>query len=148
MRWQPSVTVAAIIEREGKFLFVEEHDATGKRVINQPAGHWENGETLWAAARRETLEESGWDFTPTGLLNIYHWRHSPDTTYLRFAFVGQLGAHDPLRRLDEGIVGTLWLSLDELAAQRDRHRSPLVMRCVEDYINGKPLPLEVIKHII
>ncbi|MEK6750126.1 MAG: NUDIX hydrolase [Pseudomonadota bacterium] len=149
MRWQPSVTVAAVIERDGKFLCVEERRSQDDGLLlNQPAGHWENHETLIAAAQRETLEETAWEFTPTALLGIYHWQPSPDATFLRFAFAGHLGAHHPTRRLDEGIVRAVWLTRAALAAQADRHRSPLVMQCVLDYCAGIRIPLDHLRHIV
>ena len=144
--WKPAVTVAAVIERDGKFLLIEERDGSAL-VLNQPAGHWEEGETLQAACVRETAEESAYHFTPTMLVGIYRWRPPPSaTTYLRFAFAGRLGERDADRVLDEGIVRTVWLSLDEIKAARSRHRSPLVLRCVEDYLAGRRFALDVLTH--
>lgn len=146
--WKPSVTVAAIIERDGRFLMVEEHSAGGLR-INQPAGHLEPGESLIEAAVREALEESAHVFTPTALVGTYLSRNVSSSrgglsvTYLRFAFAGTVGkALD--RPLDEGIVRTLWMSRAELAACTERHRSPLVLRCVDDYLAGQRAPLELV----
>ncbi|MFJ3055803.1 NUDIX hydrolase [Herbaspirillum sp. NPDC087042] len=146
--WKPSVTVAAIIERQSRFLMVEEHSGDGIR-INQPAGHLEAGESLLDAVVREALEESAHVFTPTALVGTYLSRNVSSSrgglsvTYLRFAFAGSVGA--PLERaLDEGILRTLWMTRDELAACADRHRSPLVLRCVDDYLRGQRAPLELV----
>ena len=145
--WKPSVTVAAVIERDGRFLLVEEETTTGIR-LNQPAGHLDPGESLLAAAARETLEETAFGFTPTQLVGIYLWRSEPlagnGATYLRFAFCGELGAHHPDRALDDGILRALWLTPSEIAARADEHRSPLVHRCVEDYLRGARFPLELL----
>ena len=146
MVWKPNVTVAAILEQDGKFLLVEEHTERGI-LFNQPAGHWEPDETLAAGAAREVLEESAYEFEPTHLTGIYRW-HSPtaDVTYLRFAFTGRILAHHPERALDEGIIRAVWMSPDEIRASQERHRSPLILRCVEDYLAGKRYPLELITH--
>jgi 8-oxo-dGTP pyrophosphatase MutT (NUDIX family) len=144
--WKPSVTVAAVVERDGRFLLVEEHTESGLR-INQPAGHLDPGETLQHAVAREALEETAHPFTPTGLLGIYLWR-SPDpsrtTTYLRFAFTGELGEAIAGRTLDHGIVRTLWLSPQEVAQRSRQWRSPLVGRCIDDYLNGQRYPLDLL----
>lgn len=146
--WKPSVTVAAIIERDGRFLMIEEHAGDGLR-LNQPAGHLEQGESLMQAVIRETMEESAHDFTPTALVGMYMSRNvsssraTPEATYLRFAFAGVLGQRHE-RALDEGIVRTLWMSRDELAACPHLHRSPLVLQCVDDYINGQRAPLTLL----
>ncbi|MES2072381.1 MAG: NUDIX hydrolase [Pseudomonadota bacterium] len=145
--WKPSVTVAAIISRDNKFLMIEEETSEGVR-INQPAGHLDPDETLQQAVVRETLEETAHDFSPTELIGTYLSRYvSPTTglevTYLRFAFTGELGqAHD--RPLDDGILRTVWMSHDELLASQARHRSPLVMQCVNDYLLGKRAPLSLL----
>ncbi len=144
--WKPNVTVAAVIEREGKFLLVEEETADGLR-FNQPAGHLDEGESLEAAARRETLEESAWHFTPRFLVGVYQWpRPQRDITYLRFAFGGDISGFEPERKLDDGILRAVWLSLDEVKACRDRHRSPLILQCIEDYLAGRRYPLDLIRH--
>lgn len=144
--WRPHVTVAALIERDGRFLLVEEETSEGVR-LNQPAGHLDAGESLIAACVRETLEETAYAFTPTALVGIYQWpRPAGDLTYLRFAFAGEVGAHDPARRLDHGILRTVWLSLAELRASQAQHRSPLVLQCVEDYLAGQRFPLSLIRH--
>ena len=145
-QWKPNVTVAAIVERAGKFLLVEEETDEGLR-LNQPAGHLERGESLVAACARETLEETAWHFVPTALVGIYLWpRPQGDITYLRFAFCGELGAHEDLRVLDTGILRALWLTPAEIEAARERHRSPLVRQCLADYHAGRRFPLELIRH--
>ncbi len=146
MIWKPNATVAAVIEQDGKFLLVEEHTSQGL-LFNQPAGHLEAHESLLTAVVRETLEESAYDFEPQHLLGIYRWHSSSsDTTYLRFAFCGRLLAHHAARPLDEGIVRAVWMTPDEIRATQARHRSPLILRCVEDYLAGKRYPLELITH--
>jgi ADP-ribose pyrophosphatase YjhB (NUDIX family) len=146
MIWKPHVTVAAVIERENRFLLVEEHTAQGLR-FNQPAGHWESDETLTAGTIREALEESAYDFEPEYLIGIYRW-HAPesDVTYLRFAFGGSLADHHPERSLDSGIVRTVWLTINEMRANQALHRSPLVLRCCEDYLAGRRYPLDLLVH--
>jgi 8-oxo-dGTP pyrophosphatase MutT (NUDIX family) len=144
--WKPNLTVAAIVEREGKFLLVEEHTDAGLR-LNQPAGHVDAGESIITACARETLEETAWHFSPRHLTGIYQWpRPNSDITYLRFAFCGELGAHEPARTLDTGIVRALWLTPAELADCREKHRSPLVWQCLEDYLAGRRWPLDLIRH--
>lgn len=148
IRWKPSVTVAAIIERDGRYLLVEEHTPEGLR-LNNPAGHLDPGEGPVQACAREVLEETAYRFTPTALLGVYLSRFQrpatgEDITYLRLAFTGTLGEAEPGRALDEGIVRTLWLTLEEVRASRARHRSPLVLRCIEDHAAGRRLPLEAI----
>ena len=146
MIWKPNVTVAAVIEREGKFLLIEEETTLGVR-FNQPAGHLEPGESLLTAVSRETLEESAYFFIPQQLLGIYHWHATEsDTTYLRFAFTGTLSGHDETRTLDEGILRAMWLSAQEIRNIKQWHRSPLVLRCVEDYLAGIRYPLELLTH--
>jgi 8-oxo-dGTP pyrophosphatase MutT (NUDIX family) len=140
--WNPEVTVAAIVEREGRFLMVEERSA-GRLVLNQPAGHLEDRETLLEAVIRETREETAWRFTPAALLGTYLWRN-PDNerTFLRFAFCGSVDDHAPEQPLDTGIVRAVWLSHEQLLAQPGRLRSPLVLRCLDDYLRGVRQPLE------
>lgn len=147
MIWKPNTTVAAIIEQGGRFLMVEENTAEGIR-INQPAGHLEEGETILQGVSRETLEETAYDFIPTELLGIYHWqRPAKDITYLRFAFTGKLEAHHPQRSLDDGIIRAVWMSPDELRANQAIHRSPQVLKCIEDYLAGQRFPLTVLNHL-
>jgi 8-oxo-dGTP pyrophosphatase MutT (NUDIX family) len=144
--WKPHVTVAALVERDGRFLLVEEETAEGVR-FNQPAGHLEDGESLVAACIREVLEETAYEFTPTELVGIYQWpRPQGDLTYLRFAFAGKVGASDTARRLDNGILRAVWLTLAEIEACREKHRSPLVLQCVQDFLAGRRYPVELIKH--
>jgi ADP-ribose pyrophosphatase YjhB (NUDIX family) len=140
--------VAAVIERGGKFLLVEEEQA-GRVVYNQPAGHLEQHESLAEACRREVLEESAWHFQPRELVGIYRWSKSDPgsdagVTYIRFAFSGELGQHEPERKLDAGIVRAVWLDPDEIRVLRGRHRSPLVLRCVEDYLAGRRYALDLL----
>ena len=155
-RWKPNVTVAAVIERDGRFLLVEEHTAHGLK-LNTPAGHLDPGESPAEGCAREALEETAHHFTPTALVGIYMARFQrppdngaeprgseEDVTYLRFAFAGTLGAFEPGRTLDEGIVRTLWMTPDELRASVDRHRSPLLLECIEDYLAGQRHPLSLI----
>lgn len=144
MQWKPNVTVAAVIERDGKFLLVEEETERGLR-FNQPAGHLEAGESLLAAAQRELFEETAYRFRPIALVGVYRYRHGPrDTTYLRFAFTGEITGHEPAHPLDAGIARAIWLTRDEVRAGSARHRTPLVLRCVEDYLAGRRYPLELI----
>ena len=144
--WKPNVTVAALVERDGRFLLVEEETEDGLR-LNQPAGHLDEGESLVAACAREALEETAWGFRPTALVGIYQWqRPQRDVTYLRFAFSGELGAHDAGRALDAGIRRAIWMTPDEICASSDRHRSPLVWQCVSDYLAGRRFPLELMRH--
>ena len=148
IRWKPSATVAAVIERDGRYLLVEEHTPEGLR-LNNPAGHLDPGESPAQGVARETLEETAFAFTPTALVGIYLSRFQrpatgEDITYLRFAFCGELGAFDAQRTLDTGIVRTVWLTPDEIRASAERHRSPLVLRCMEDHLAGRRYPLELI----
>ena len=146
MIWKPNVTVAAVLEREGQFLLVEEETDEGIR-FNQPAGHLECRESLTDAVIRETLEETGYRFVPQYLIGVYNWRsEARDVTYLRFSFAGQITGHDAQRPLDEGIIAAHWLTIDEIRALEDRHRSPLVLRCIEDWQAGKRFPLDLITH--
>ncbi|WP_296558124.1 NUDIX hydrolase [Pigmentiphaga sp.] len=138
MVWTPRVTVAAVIERGGKFLVIEEDTDDGVR-LNQPAGHLEAGESLESAVRRETLEETAHPFMPSGWLGTYLWRPegADAPTFLRFAFVGDVGEPLPDRALDQGIRRAFWIPADELRARQAEHRSPLVMRCVDDYLRAR-----------
>ena len=147
MIWKPNVVVAAIIERDGKFLVVEEK-ADGKRVLNQPAGHLDEGESLVDAVVRETLEETAWHLVPEALLGIYRWPHpTKDITYMRFAFIGRVTRHEPERPLDAGIIRVLWLTPQEIRAERARHRSPQVERCLDDYFAGHCYPLDMLRDL-
>jgi 8-oxo-dGTP pyrophosphatase MutT (NUDIX family) len=146
MIWKPNVTVAAVIERDARFLLVEE-DTDHGRLFNQPAGHLEPGESLVEAVARETLEETAYSFRPTALLGVYQYRYDAgDVTYLRFAFTGDITGHASDRTLDAGIVRAVWLSHEEIRREAGRHRSPLVMRCIDDYLAGRRYPLAVVYH--
>lgn len=136
MSWRPDLTVAAVAQRDGRFLVVEE-EIRGERVFNQPAGHVEDGESIIDAVVREAFEETAWRFTPTGLLGIYLWRNDDDgRSTLRVAIHGEVDRHDPASALDVGIVRAHWLTREELAARHASLRSPLVMRCVDDCLAG------------
>lgn len=144
-RWKPAVTVAAVIEQDGRFLLVEEQTPEGLR-LNQPAGHLDPGESLLEAVVREVLEETACAFTPSAFLGVYMSRfirsaRKEDVTYLRFSYCGTVGPRDHARRLDHGIVRTVWLSGDEIRAARDRHRSPALQKNVDDYLAGVRHPL-------
>jgi len=153
--WAPHVTVAAIVDQKAephsrgpaRFLIVEEYTIDGLR-LNQPAGHLEAGETLLDAVRRETLEETTRDFVPQALVGVYmtHFARPglADATYLRFTYCGEAGEALAERKLDSDIVRTLWMTLDELRASQARHRTPLVLRCVEDYLDGRRFPLDLV----
>jgi ADP-ribose pyrophosphatase YjhB (NUDIX family) len=147
-RWKPNVTVAAVIELDGRFLLVEEASADGLK-LNNPAGHLDPGESPADGCAREVLEETAYAFRPTALLGVYLSRArssstGEDVTYLRLAFCGEIGAHDPALPLDHGIVRALWLTPEQIRASSERHRSPLLMRCVEDYLAGVRHPLSLI----
>lgn len=147
MIWKPNVVVAAIVERDGRFLLVEE-EADGEIVLNQPAGHLDEGESLIEAVVRETLEETAWHFEPQGLLGVYRWPHpTKGLTYLRFAFIGRAVRHEPERALDHDIVRAVWMTPDEIRASRARHRSPQVERCLNDYLAGQRYPLDLLKDL-
>ena len=141
--WRPSVTVAAVIERDGRFLFVEELQ-DGRRVLNQPAGHLDPGETIIAACAREVLEETAHRFEPAALIGIYRWHYRPaDVTFLRFCFSGNILGIEK-RDLDREILALHWLTPGELKDKAAMHRSPLVQQCMDDYLAGKNFPLELL----
>jgi len=148
--WKPNVTVAALIERDGRFLLVEEETEDGLR-FNQPAGHLDEGESLVAACMREALEETAWHVKPTALVGVYQWprpkrENEGDITYLRFAFACEPVAEQVGLTLDAGIVRAVWLAPEEIKACRERHRSPLVWQCVQDFLSGRRFPLDLIRH--
>jgi 8-oxo-dGTP pyrophosphatase MutT (NUDIX family) len=145
--WYPHLTVATIIENNGNFLIVKEL-SDGKTVLNQPAGHVDENETLIEAAVRETLEETGWHVQIDALVGFYMYT-SPDngTTYFRALFTATALEEEPNYTLDEGILAAQWLSLEEIRQQQPILRSPMVLQCVEDYLTGKRLPLDCISHI-
>lgn len=148
-RWKPSVTVAAIIEEQGRFLLVEEETPDGLR-LNNPAGHLEPGESMLQGVVREALEETGRHFEPDALLGVYlarmHREADPaeDITYLRFAYRGRVGEPMPGAVLDAGIVRTVWMTPDEVRASVARHRSPMLLRCIEDHLAGRSHPLDAV----
>jgi 8-oxo-dGTP pyrophosphatase MutT (NUDIX family) len=147
MTWSAHVVTACVVERDGRFLIVEEH-IDGSVLLNQPAGHWEQHETLIEAARRETLEETRWEVEPTHLLGLYHV--DPEGLgygFLRVAFVAEALREHRQRALDDGIARAMWLTRDEIVASRERHRSPMVLRCVDDYLDGRRYPLDLIAHL-
>jgi 8-oxo-dGTP pyrophosphatase MutT (NUDIX family) len=147
LSWDWHITVACLVQRDGRFLLVEER-IEGGLVLNQPAGHWDEGETLFEAAARETLEESAWEVRPTALVGIYAYKpDNLDYGFLRLAFAATPLHHHPQRPLDSGIERAVWLSRDELAACAARHRSPMVLRGVDDYLAGKRHPLELVAHL-
>lgn len=148
MRWKPNVTVAAVAEREGRFLVVEE-TSKGHTVINQPAGHLEKNETLIEAVKREVMEETAWEFNPKNIIGFYmHASRRENTTYLRVCFSGTCGRHFPDNPLDEGILRPLWMTQGELEAIRDRMRSKMVLHCIDDYVSGRRYPLDILKHYL
>ena len=143
MIWKPNATVATIVEDAGRFLMVEEF-SDGKLVINQPAGHVDQDESIFAAARRETLEETGHYVDLTGLVGIYTYKAPNGNTYYRFCFSATVIRHDPDATIDPDIEAPVWLSNDAISEQSDRHRSPLVQVCIDDYLSGKRFPLSLI----
>lgn len=148
VRWKPNVTVAALIERDGRFLLVEEETSDGL-LLNNPAGHLDLGESPLEGVIRETREETTRAFTPQGLIGLYmsrfrSTRTGEDITYLRLAFCGSVGEADPNLQLDEGIVRTVWMTADEIRACPERHRSPLLMACLESYLAGQRYPLDIL----
>ncbi|MFN0162685.1 MAG: NUDIX hydrolase [Burkholderiales bacterium] len=148
MRWKPNVTVAAVIARDDRYLLVEEEGERGL-MLNQPAGHLEDGETLLDAVVREALEETACHFTPRALVGIYQWRDTGGAvTYLRLAFCGDAEGPHPARELDRGIVRTLWCTRDQAAASRAQHRSPWVLTCIDDHLSGRRAPLELIHSLM
>jgi 8-oxo-dGTP pyrophosphatase MutT (NUDIX family) len=142
--WKPNTVVATIVERDGRFLLVEE-EADGRAVFNQPAGHLDDGETLLEAARRETLEETAWHVEPVDLVGVYLVAPpGKDITYLRFCFRARALSHESGRKLDKEIIRAVWMTREEIAAETARHRSPLVLRCIDDAIAGQRHPLSLI----
>ncbi len=147
MQWTPRVSVAAIVEHEGRFLVVEEI-IEGRKVINQPAGHLEDNESLLAAVRRETLEETGWHFAPESLIGVYRYRRpGRGITFLRFCFCGSVTEHEPERELDAEIQRVAWLDRETLERRRAQLRTPMVLRCIDDYLAGARYPLTLLADI-
>jgi ADP-ribose pyrophosphatase YjhB (NUDIX family) len=148
MVWKPRVTVAAIIEKDQRFLMVEEENPNGLQ-FNQPAGHLEEGESLIQAVKREVQEETAWQFEPEAVIAIQLWRKNPQaTTFLRVCFSGQCHSHDPKQTLDTGIVSTHWLTRDEIAAHSHRLRSPLVLIGIDEYLQGQRYPLTLLQSFL
>lgn len=144
---RPAVTVAAVVEDDGAFLLVRERTRVGLR-LNQPAGHLESGETLVAGAVRETLEETGWRVEPYAIVGAYRWEAPDDrATFVRFAFAARPLGQARERALDPEIVEARWLSYEEIVARRAEHRSPLVLRCIDDYRNGARWPLDFVREV-
>ncbi|MFU8788619.1 MAG: NUDIX hydrolase [Methylobacter sp.] len=148
MVWKPHVTVAAVIEQDQRFLFVEEETTSGLQ-FNQPAGHLEAGEDLITAVKREVQEETGWQFEPEHIVSIQLWRKNPDSpSFVRVCFSGYCHSHNPTQTLDEGIVATHWLTHDEIQAEHHRLRSPLVLISIDEYLSGQRHPLSLLKSFI
>lgn len=144
MVWKPDVTVAAVVEREGRFLLIEEH-VSNRLVFNQPSGHLEFNESLTEAVIREALEETAWTFVPQAIVGIYLWQHPErNTSYLRVTFTGHVTQHHLERRLDRGIRRTLWLTREEVVQRSAKLRSPMVLQSIDDYLAGKRHPLELL----
>ena len=147
MVWKPHVTVSAVVEDSERFLIVEE-DIHGQLQLNNPAGHLEDNESLVDAVIREVQEETAYSFIPECISGLYLWRRPrSDKTFLRVNFFGRATGFDPTQELDTGIVRSLWLSRPEIAAEADRLRSPMVLRCVDDYLAGRRYPLDILTHI-
>lgn len=144
--WKPNTTVAALIERDGRFMLVEER-INGELRLNQPAGHVDQGESIVQACVREGLEETGHHIRPTALVGIYQWTppERPELTYLRFAFAAEVLAEEPGYQLDDGIERPVWLSYEEIVARRAQHRSPLLLACIDDFRAGRRYPLELLQ---
>ncbi len=147
MSVRPDLTVAAIVERNGEFLLVEER-AGNRMVFNQPAGHVERGERVVDAVIRETLEETAWAFHPEALVGMYFWEQPErNRSFLRLAFCGSVSDHDPTRQLDRGIERALWMSREQIVSRTSRLRSPMVLRCIDDYRSGQRFPLDVLTEL-
>jgi ADP-ribose pyrophosphatase YjhB (NUDIX family) len=147
MRWTPHVTVAAVVERHGALLLVEEA-VQGRLVLNQPAGHWEDGESLIEGVQREVLEETGYGFQAESLVGIYRWEvPDRDLTYLRFAFAGSVSPEPVRATLDHNILRAVWLTPEEVQAEAERLRSPMVLRCLHDYLAGRRFPLGLLNDV-
>jgi ADP-ribose pyrophosphatase YjhB (NUDIX family) len=146
MRWKANVTVAAVIEKDGRFLMIEE-SIDGQKVINQPAGHLERNESLLNAVNREVLEETAWEFEPEKIVGIYLYP-GPNTeiTFLRICFSGSSFQHYPDQKLDKGIIQALWMSRKEQDQRKENLRSPLVTNCIDDYLKGQKYSLDLLHH--
>ncbi len=149
MQWKPNVTVAAIAEKDGEFLTVEEYSSRKKLVYNQPAGHLEPNETLFDAVKREVMEETAYKFEPEFITGIYLYPNpNRDITYLRVCFFGHCVEHFPEQKLDKGIVQAKWLNRQQLDNERDKLRTPLVMQCIDDYLSGQRYSLALLNHYL
>ena len=147
LEWLPRLTVATIIERDGRFLLVEEYADGDELVYNQPAGHLDEHETLAAAAIRETLEETAWEIQVEAIIGLYYWTHPKGHTFVRTCFAGTALRHHPGQALDYGIQRALWLTREEIAALGPKLRSPMVLRCIDDYLAGKRYPLDLFGYL-
>lgn len=148
MSLRPDLTVAAVVERDGQFLLVEER-VGNRMVFNQPAGHVERGEQFIDAVIRETLEETAWTFEPQALIGIYLWEQvERQRSFLRVTYFGEVTHHDPNRPLDRGIERALWMDREQIVARSARLRSPMVLRCIDDYLEGTRYPLDVAKQVL
>ena len=145
--WSPRLTVATIIERDGRFLLVEEYADGEELVYNQPAGHLDEHETLAAGAIRETLEETAWEVDVSAIVGVYYWTHPKGHTFVRTCFSGTALYYHPNQPLDDGIARTVWLTRNEVAALGPKLRSPMVLRCIDDYLAGKRYPLELFSYL-
>ena len=145
--WLPRLTVATIIERDGRFLLVEEYADGDDLVYNQPAGHLDAHETLAAGAIRETLEETAWEVEVSAVVGVYYWTHPRGDTYVRACFAGTALHHHPDQPLDHGIERAVWLTREEISLLGSRLRSPMVLRCIDDYLAGKRYPLELFNYL-
>lgn len=147
MALQPDLTVAAVAERDGQFLLIEER-VGNRMVFNQPAGHVERNESLVDAVIRETLEETAWTFQPESLVGVYLWEQpEKQRSFLRITFCGQVSVHDPRRPLDRGIKRAMWMDRQQVLARTARLRSPMVLRCIDDYLLGRRYPLDLVQHM-
>lgn len=147
LAWSPRLTVATIIEREGRFLLVEEYADGDELVYNQPAGHLDEHETLAAGAIRETLEETAWEVQVDAIVGIYYWTHPKGHTFVRVCFSGVALHHHPDQPLDHGIQRAVWLTREEMVALGPRLRSPMVLRCIDDYLAGCRYPLDLFHYL-
>jgi 8-oxo-dGTP pyrophosphatase MutT (NUDIX family) len=145
--WLPHLTVATIIEHDGRFLLVEEYADGAELVYNQPAGHLDEHETLAAAAIRETLEETAWEVEVSAIVGVYYWTHPQGQTFVRTCFAGTALYYHPNQPLDHGIERAVWLTRDEVAALGSALRSPMVLRCIDDYLAGKRYPLALFGYL-
>ncbi len=145
--WTAHITVATLIERDGRFLMVEEYADGNTLVYNQPAGHLDEHETLAAAAIRETLEETAWEVEVNAIVGVYYWTHPRGDTFIRTCFAGTALHHHPGQALDHGIERALWLTRDEIAQLGPRLRSPMVLRCIDEYRAGKRYPLDLFSYL-